>query len=175
MEMKYGLFTGCEDHQIRDTEVDLENLPVKCCARCEHWINGTREDYGFCEVACTCEWDMFSYADDCCDHFVETRDCMDCCHYCDPYGDLAHEKYCDCKALYGDGMKIIDGNEAPDCKHYEVKKCKTCGHLSDLFGDLEDIALCTCYGKCIDDDFVEVPKDKVAVNCEYYYYDPQED
>lgn len=67
MDMKYGLFTGCEDIPARENDVHWENLPKKCCAHCDCWINGTGKDFGICEKACNLEWDVFSYADDCCE------------------------------------------------------------------------------------------------------------
>ena len=71
--MKYGIFTGCDDIPAREADVDLESLPAKCCAKCDHFINGTEKGYGICEVACNYEWDAFSYADDCCESFVEMQ------------------------------------------------------------------------------------------------------
>lgn len=74
MNMKYGRFTGCEDIPARENDVNWENLPKKCCAHCDHWINGTGKDFGACENACTLEWDVFSYADDCCCEFEEAQE-----------------------------------------------------------------------------------------------------
>lgn len=74
MNMKYGWFTGCEDFPARENYVNWENLPKKCCAHCDYWTNETGKDFGMCEKACNIEWDIFSYADDCCCGFEEARE-----------------------------------------------------------------------------------------------------
>ena len=100
------------------------------------------------------------------------RDCRNCCFY--HVQSWNHNACCIFHDLFEDGMiKILDGNEALNCMHYEVKKCKTCGHFSDF--DFNEYGLCTCDEKCIDDDYVEIAKEKEAVDCDGYYYSSHDD
>lgn len=73
-----------------------------------------------------------------------------------------------------DGDNVVEVSSDHVCPHWKEKRCRDCGHYFDPFGDCANIALCTCY-ESIDDDFVEIPKDKKADGCESYYYDPQEE
>ena len=69
--MKYGLFVATWGTPEREFPVDKSNLPEKCCAKCIYWVECSHEKYGSC---CNPsyedpDWDQFSYADDCCEHF----------------------------------------------------------------------------------------------------------
>lgn len=70
--MKHGLFTGVWDGTPkRESPVDKNNLPARCCAKCWHAVETQKPD----RVVCCCpehedpDWDFFAYCDDCCDYF----------------------------------------------------------------------------------------------------------
>ena len=77
--MKYGLlFTGRDFEQRKDAP-NMDKLPAKCCANCDHWIECTRttysdeeesKGYGACTENSSLEWDAFSWADDVCSQHI---------------------------------------------------------------------------------------------------------
>lgn len=95
------------------------------------------------------------------------RNCATCAHC-----DYIHNFGLVCAR---DSGNLVEISSDQVCPHWRDKTCRDCGHYFDPFGDCANIALCTCYEKSIDDDFVEIPKDKKADGCESYHYDPQEE
>ena len=74
MDMKYGHFTTDRDKPQRKDPVDFDNLPCKCCAKCQKWVDTGKECGACTDIWYDNEWDYFSYADDCCDNFEESEE-----------------------------------------------------------------------------------------------------
>lgn len=73
--MRYGVLFTENDFKQRTDLPDMENLPDKCCANCDHWIECTNststgeesKGYGGCPMHGNAEWDAFTWADDVCE------------------------------------------------------------------------------------------------------------
>ena len=69
--MKYGLMRFSDDLDERKDKPAREIILEKCCAKCYHFIEV--EDkynyYGLCCKHSDSEWDLFCWADDCCQLF----------------------------------------------------------------------------------------------------------
>ena len=81
--MKYGLLFTDADFRRRKTVPNMDSLPKKCCANCDHWVECTKTDhsgeevskgYGGCVEHSTYDWDAFSWADDSCESHVKIED-----------------------------------------------------------------------------------------------------
>ena len=77
--MEYGLLFTDRDFNQRKKMPNMDNLPAKCCATCDHWIECTKTTYtgkeeskcyGVCPEHSDDEWDAFSWADDLCERYV---------------------------------------------------------------------------------------------------------
>ena len=77
--MEYGLLYLSKDFEARKDLPNMGNLPEKCCANCDRWIECTHattsgkeesKGYGGCVEHSDYEWDAFSWADDVCESHV---------------------------------------------------------------------------------------------------------
>lgn len=76
--MEYGILYLSKDFEDRKDLPNMEALPKKCCANCNHWIECTRDTptgeeskgYGGCVEHSDYEWDAFTWADDVCERYV---------------------------------------------------------------------------------------------------------
>lgn len=71
--MKYGLMRFSDEFDDRKDKPSREVTAEKCCAKCFHWIEANCKDnyYGQCCAQSDDEWDLFSWADDCCPLFEQ--------------------------------------------------------------------------------------------------------
>lgn len=71
--MKYGTFIWVNNEEKKRTHPDLQNLPQRCCAKCEQWSKTDENPcIGSCFAhSCTNEDSdsEFSWADDICEEF----------------------------------------------------------------------------------------------------------